>query len=140
MAFNTLSDPILAAALWTGLGALGLTLLLAAQIIYLRGTLRRDERREQAAIAKWRPHLNAAVTGAPPAMLPPLPAPERTIFLKLWLHLHQSVRGEASAGLNEVGYRLGCAAIAHKLMRRGNRAERLLRRISLCAMAAQPSR
>lgn len=131
MAFSTLSDPILAVAFWTGLVALALTLLLGAQIVYLRAALRRDERREQAAIAKWRPHLNAALTGEAPAALPALLRRERAVFLKLWLHLHQSVRGEASAGLNDVGYRLGCDSIARALMQRGNRAERLLAVLAL---------
>lgn len=113
------------------MGALALTLLLGAQIVYLRGALRRNARREQAAIAVWRPHLNAALAGVAPAALPVLRRRERIVFLKLWVHLHQSVRGDASAGLNEVGYRLGCDAIARALMRRGNRPQRLLAVLAL---------
>ena len=126
LAFSTLSDPYLLAAFWTGAGALGLTLLLGAQIVHLRMSLRRHERLEKAVIAKWRPLLTAALAEAPPEALPPLPPRERIPFLRLWLHLHQSVRGEASAGLNAVGYRLGCDAIARDLLRDGNRAQRLL--------------
>ncbi|HZW23749.1 HEAT repeat domain-containing protein [Noviherbaspirillum sp.] len=126
MVFSTLSDPYLFAAFWTGMGALALTLLLGAQIVYLRMSLRRHERLEKAVIATWRPLLMAAVADAPPADLPALPSRERIPFLRLWLHLHQSVRGEASAGLNTVGLRLECDAIARGLLRDGNRAERLL--------------
>ncbi|OWW21001.1 HEAT repeat domain-containing protein [Noviherbaspirillum denitrificans] len=126
MVFSTLSDPYLQAAFWTGMGALALTLLLGTQIVYLRMSLRRQERLEQSVIAKWRPLLMAAVADVPPDQLPDLPRRERLHFLRLWLHLHQSVRGTASAGLNEVGYRLGCDAIARGMLRDGNRAERLL--------------
>lgn len=126
MAFSTLSDPYLIVAFWTGLGALALTLLIGAQIVYLRGALRRDERREKNIIAKWRPILIEALTDTPPADLPVLRKNEELPFLTFWIHLHQSVRGEASAGLNDVGYRLGCDRIAHQLLRRGKRAEKLL--------------
>lgn len=108
------------------MGALVLTLLLAAQIIHLRMALRRHERLEKAVIAKWRPLLMAALTDGPPATLPAMPRRERLPFLRLWLHLHLSVRGEASAALNDVGYRLDCDGIARGLLRDGNRAERLL--------------
>jgi len=126
LVFNTPSDPYLLAALWTGTGALALTLLISGQIVYLRIALRRLERREKNVIAKWRPILNAALVDAPPEQLPALHKNERILFLKFWVHLHQSVRGAASAGLNDVGYRLGCDRIAHQLMRKGNRSEKLL--------------
>lgn len=126
MVFSTLSDPYLIVAFWTGIGALALTLLISAQIVYLRGALRRDERREKDVIAKWRPILNAALTDTPPEHLPALHRNEQIPFLKFWIHLHQSVRGEASAGLNDVGYRLGCDRIVHQLLHKGKRAEKLL--------------
>jgi HEAT repeat protein len=65
------------------------------------------------------------VDGAP-AQLPPLPARERIAFLRLWVHLHASLRGSATAALNEVGYRVGCDTGARALLQNGNRAERLL--------------
>ena len=108
------------------MGALALTLLLGAQIVYLRMSLRRHERLDKSVIAKWRPLLMTAVADTPPDQLPELSRKERVPFLRLWLHLHQSVRGEASAGLNDIGYRLGCDVIARELLRDGNRAERLL--------------
>ena len=126
MVFSTLSDPYLIVAFWTGIGALALTLLISAQIVYLRGALRRNERREKGVIAKWRPILNAALADTSPEHLPTLHKSEQIPFLKFWIHLHQSVRGEASEGLNDVGYRLDCDRIAHQLLRKGRRAEKLL--------------
>lgn len=123
---STLSDPYLIVAFWTGLGAMGATLLLAAQVVRLRIGLRREQARNAAAIAKWRPILTAALAGDAPAALPPLADAERLHFLKLWVHLHKSVRGEAGDALNAVAYRLGCDGMARALLRRGNRAERSL--------------
>lgn len=40
---STLSDPYLVVAFWTGLGAMGATLLLAAQVVRLRIGLRRAQ-------------------------------------------------------------------------------------------------
>jgi hypothetical protein len=123
---NTLSDPYLFIAFWTGIGALGLTLLLAAQIIALRIGLRRQQRLEQACIRQWRPLLNAALAHDAPAAPPQLRTKEQVVFLKLWVHLQASLRGEAHDTLNAFARRLGCDAIARRLLARGNRAERLL--------------
>jgi len=125
-AFKAPADPILAAAYWTGIGALLLTLLLGAQIIRLRMALRRRERREVRALARWRPVLNAAIVGAPPVELPRLPRAERPHFIKLWVHLQASLRGEASLALNAVARRLGVEHDARAMLARGPRTERLL--------------
>lgn len=128
---STLSDPLLAAAFWTGFGALIVTLLLAGEIVNLRMALRRRQRREQAALAKWRPILNAAVIGDIPGTLPRLRRGERLVFLKFWVHLHQSLRGSASAALNEVAFRLQCDALARELLAGRRRAARLLAILAL---------
>lgn len=125
-AFTAPADPILAAAYWTGIGALLLTLLLGAQIIRLRMALRRRERREARALARWRPVLNAAIVGAAPAVLPPLGKAERPHFIKLWVHLQASLRGEAGVALNDVALRLGVQNDARAMLARGPRTERLL--------------
>lgn len=126
MVFNTHSDPYLIAAFWLGTGALAATLLLGAQILVLRVALRHAERRNKSTLDTWRPILNAAVVDGAPALLPPLPARDRIAFLRLWVHLHASLRGSATAALNEVGYRLDCDTGARALLQNGNRAERLL--------------
>lgn len=118
-------DPYLAVAFWTGLAALGLTLLLGAQIVHLRMSLRREQVREARTLEKWRPLLNAALAGDMPQHLPPLPASERALFLKFWLHLHESLRGQASAVLNEFARRIGCEQAARTMLR-GSRAQALL--------------
>lgn len=112
-------------AVWTGLVALALTLLLALQIVLLRMALRRRERRAARAVARWRPLLNLAIVGEHPA-LPSLSPRERMPFLHLWAHLQGSLRGEASEALNEVARRLGVDALAREMLARGARDQRLL--------------
>jgi HEAT repeat protein len=124
-------DPVLAAAFWTGAGALLLTLLLGLQIVRLRISLRARERRDTRTLARWRPILNAAIVGDSPPQLPALRASERLHFIKLWVHLHSSLRGEAGAALNDIACRLGLDADARAMLGRRARTERLLAALML---------
>jgi HEAT repeat protein len=124
-------DPILAAAFWTGIGALLLTLLLGVQIIRLRIGLRARQRREARTLARWRPILNAAIVGDCPPELPRLAVAERLPFIKLWVHLQASLRGEAGAALNDIACRLGLDSDARSMLGRRARTERLLAALML---------
>jgi HEAT repeat protein len=124
-------DPILAAAFWTGIAALLLTLLLGLQIVRLRVNLRARTRRQARTLARWRPFLNAAIVGDSPAQLPTLLSSERLHFIKLWVHLHASLRGEAGAALNDIACRLGLDADARAMLGRRARTERLLAALML---------
>jgi HEAT repeat protein len=123
-------DPLVAAAIWTGAGASLLTILLSLQIVVLRIATRRRHALEVRAVAKWRPVLHAALVGER-APLPPLARGERLPFLKLWVHLQGSLRGEARAALNDILRQLGIDASARTLLMRGRRAERLLAALTL---------
>ncbi len=125
------SDPILAAAFWTGIAALLLTLLLGLEILRLRIALRARQRRESRTLARWRPILNAAIVGDCPQQLPTLAASERLHFIKLWVHLQASLRGDAGAALNDVARRLGLDNEARGMLGRRARTERLLAALML---------
>jgi hypothetical protein len=122
----TPNDLVLLAAFWTGIGTLGLTLALSLQIVRLRMALRARARRDARVLARWRPLLNAAIMGEVPDTLPPLARADRLHFIKLWVHLHASLRGEASAGLNDVAHRLNLGDEARAMLGRRGRVERLL--------------
>lgn len=124
-------DPVLAIAFWVGIVALGLTLLLGLQIIRLRMSLRRRQARAARALARWRPILAAAIAGDPPRDLPPLAASERLHFIKLWVHLQSSLRGDAAGALNDIAHRLGLERDAQAMLARRARAERLLATLML---------
>lgn len=125
MVSSTLSDPYVAAAFWAGCGALLLTVLLSLQIIHLRILLRRRERYEKAVHDKWRPLLNAAIVGETPQLPARLSKKELKFFLKLWLHLQFSLRGEAQEALNDIARALHVEERARRMLAGGNRAEKL---------------
>src|SRR5206468_8158260 len=120
------ADPILIVAFWTGIAALVLTLALALQILRLRLALRARARREARVLARWRPLLNAAIIGEVPALLPPLARADRLHFIKLWVHLQASLRGDAGAALNDIARRLDLHDEARAMLGRRARTERLL--------------
>jgi HEAT repeat protein len=126
----TFSDPLVAAAFWTGTGALLITVLLVLQIIFLRIATRRRERADQRVLDTWRPLLHAALVGER-LPLPALARGEQLAFLKLWVHLQGSLRGEAREALNDVLRQLGVDASVRALLRNGRRAERLLAALTL---------
>ena len=139
MDYRQPTDIYLQVALWTGIGAMVLTLLVGLQIVWLRLASRRLQRREQAVTLKWRPLLNAAIAGEELGNLPDLAKRDRVLFIKLWLHLQQAVRGEASEGLNGIARRLGCDVDMRTLLAHGNRAERLLATLALGHMRDRES-
>ena len=103
-----------------------LTLLLSLQIVGMRMALRRRQHGEARALARWRPVLNAAIVGDAPATLPVLGRAERVPFLRLWVHLQGSLRGDAGEALNEVARRLKVDVEARAMLARGPRSARLL--------------
>lgn len=120
------SDIYLLVAFWTGIAALFLTLMLAAEIVWLRYKLRRRQRSEQRTIGRWRPVMAAASLGVQTDPLPNLRSWDYLPYLKLWTHLQASMRGEAAEGLNTLARRTNADAIARRLFSKGNRAEGLL--------------
>jgi hypothetical protein len=126
----TLPDPIVATAFWTGVVSVLLTIVLSLRILELRMALRRRQRVEARAFDKWRPVLHAAIVGEPEA-LPELTERERLPFLKLWVHLQGSLRGDARDALNAIARELGLEASARRVLGDGRRAERLLAALTL---------
>lgn len=100
-AYADYSDPLLRFAFWSGVGATVLSLLLIVWTLVLRFFAARARRREAHVVARWRPLLIEAALGERVA-LPLLAARDRMSFLRLWMSLHESVRGEAADGLRVV--------------------------------------
>jgi hypothetical protein len=124
--FSATSDPYLVAAQWVGSIALALTLTLAAVIVLLRLRLQRQERRWSKFVERWRPLLLAMMMMPDePPTLPALSRAERTLFLRLWVYLHESVRGAVADQLNQAARVLEIDHTARQLLVRGSRAERL---------------
>lgn len=116
MGFDTVSDPLLAAALWTACGALAATTALLCAIAVMRWRLLRRLDQERVAAAVWNPLL-AECAESVPATLPPLRAREAELFVILWCRAQESLRGEAQVHLRDMAMRLGALAHVHRLLR-----------------------
>ncbi len=125
MAYVTLSDPLLRLVVWGGIVLLAMVLLLLLQILLLRARLINRTAREQRFLDIWRP-LMVAATVVHAEAVPPLHDRDRLHFLKLWNHLHESVRGEAKTRLNMMAASYGMASYAQSLLRGKNLGLRLL--------------
>lgn len=131
---------MLAAAFWVGLAACALVLAVAGLIVVLRLSSRRRQARRDAFVQRWRPALLAAVMadGDVPA-LPPLAWHDRQDFLRLWLYLHESLRGVAAERLNAVANALGAPALTRRMLARDRGVSRLLAVAALGRLQHRPA-
>ena len=124
------SDFALSLAWWTGFAAIAISLLMLLAIVALRARLWRRRKHEHAVIEHWRPVLAQCVDGVP-RDLPTLRAAEREVFLRLWNHFFESLRGTAGLHLVELARKLDMDGYAGRLLERGNPRERLLATLTL---------
>ena len=124
--FSASSDPFLFVAFWTGVSAVTLVFVVAFLIVWLRLDTLRRRARWQRFLAAWRPRLIEALIAGDKVTLPHLPRSDRRNFLKLWTYLHESVRGDAAAGLDHAATMLGMDAHARHLLVSGSRGDKLL--------------
>lgn len=140
MGFGTISDPLLALALWSGVGASAATLALVLAIIGARLGLLWRTALERRASARWNP-LIAQCAERVPQSLPPLTARESAPFLVLWCRAQESLRGDAQAHLREMARQLNVAPLAYKMLRSGQLRLQLLALVTLghlCDRSAVP--
>jgi hypothetical protein len=130
LAFGTVSDPLLAAALWTACGALAATLALLFAIAIMRVRLLRRLERERRVAALWNPLL-AQCAGSVPEVLPRLRRRDAESFILLWCRAQESLRGEAQAHLREMARRLGVETWTRRLLRSSRVDRRLLALVTL---------
>lgn len=102
---------ILALAFWVGTAVLGLTLLLLAQVLFLRALLNRRRRRREQLLARWRPLIMRGVAGHS-VRLPELQRRDFADFAQLWIHFHEVLGGESRQRLNQIGDAVGLAGMA----------------------------
>lgn len=117
MDLNTGSDLVVTLAWRSAEVAAAAAALLLMIALIVRRYLQRQERLHARVIGTWRPFLTqiAIEEGAAPE-LPKLPARHLPFLMEEWNALHDAVRGESSARLNELALRLGFDAAARHLM------------------------
>ena len=100
-------------------------ILLLLHIVQLRLGLIARRRRERQFMRLWQPVLAEAVAGGH-ADPPPLGSEDLVLFLKMWNHLHESVRGSARKHLNILALRLDILRYLPRLLYGKGRGKKLL--------------
>jgi hypothetical protein len=130
--FVTNSDPLVAFAVGSSVVAGAATVVLFGWVVFLRWRLIASRRREADFIARWRePLARVALTcgdgDAPTDIgMPVLEPSDRNFFLHEWNVIHDCLRGEATIGLNRLGFELEIDRIAWRMLHRGRLGEKLL--------------
>jgi HEAT repeat protein len=124
-AFATSSDPLLAAAYYSALAALGASLLLVAAVLALRWRTRAAAAATGRIQAHWRQRFAAVAVGDGAAAGRPARREMRAV-LELWNQSTANLKGTSRARLAEYGMRCGFDEAAGALIRRRGLADRLL--------------
>lgn len=125
MAFGTVSDPFVAAALWTACGAFVTSLSLLAAIAVIRWRLLRRLAREARIAAAWNP-LIAECAERVPERVGVAQARDAEPLLLLWTRAQETLRGEARANLVQLATRAGLPRHAERMLRSGQTRRELL--------------
>ena len=125
MAFGTVSDPLLAVALWTGSGAFAASGAILLAVAVLRIRLVRRMARERRLAERWN-LLFAECAEAVPKDIPPVAIQDAEPFLLLWSRAQESLRGDAKERLVELALRAGAARHAVRLLKSKRRSSELL--------------
>ncbi len=126
MASPLLFDVDARAALLAGAASISVAFLVWLEILRLRRRQARIERTEREVTERWHPILSLASFGIAPESLPELDRDEHVPFLKLWIYLQTSLRGDARQALCEIARALHCDRITLRMLARGRRGDRLL--------------
>ena len=123
--FGTSSDPLLAAAYYSALAALGAALLLLAAVLAMRWRTRAAAAAAARIRAHWRLRFAAVAVGDSTPASEPAPREVRAV-LELWNQTAANLKGAARERLAGFGLRCGFDAAAAALIRRRSVADRLL--------------
>lgn len=130
MVYFSFKEPFLLFAFWIGAVGLLLAALITMVVVYLRLRRLYRGRRERRFVLFWEPWLLQLIHD-PSLNLPKLSVSDHIHLLKLWNHLHESLPSDAKLGLNRAAARLGCFAMAKKMLKGGGRAKQLLAILTL---------
>ncbi len=130
MVESTLSRSIVEVGWLTTITIHALILFLLAWTLIIRWLRVSTDRRRQQMVAIWRPILAQSLIEAPDT-LPSIHSHDRVLFLYLWNHLQESIKGESSDELCAVMRRTGMDHVVHHYLAKGTLRQQLLAIVSL---------
>ena len=107
-----------------------LILLLLGWTLVIRWLRVSTDRRRARMVDAWRPLLAYSLI-EPPAAVPPIHPRDRLLFLYLWNHLQESIKGESSDGLCAIIRRTGMDRVVHHYLAKGTLRQQLLAIVTL---------
>lgn len=125
MGSATAFDPLIAAAVGIGAGALLLSAGLLAAILWLRLRLIARLARERRFADRWQPVFAACAVGMPDAV-PQLDPRDGLLFLSFWLRAQESLRGDAQQHLNALAVAVGADRLVAGYLASGDARAELL--------------
>ena len=125
MDFAAHSDPFVRYAFWAGLVSFLLAALTILIIVLLRAAEAWRAQRKRHLLNVWQPLLAKTLIGeqiTPPAVR----SAELIDFLYLWLHFHESLRGESKHALNEILRAQQLLSPMCRMLKRGSTQQKLV--------------
>jgi hypothetical protein len=107
-----------------------LILVLLTWTLIIRHLRTATDRRRKAMVAVWRPILAESLIEAP-ASLPSIHPRDRILFLYLWNHLQESIKGESSEELCAIIHRTGMDTVVRHFLATGTMRQQLLAIVTL---------
>ncbi|MEQ1792569.1 MAG: HEAT repeat domain-containing protein [Nitrospira sp.] len=138
MVEHTLSRSIVEVGWLTTITIHALILFLLAWTLIIRWLRVSTDRRRQQMVAVWRPILAQSLIEAPDT-LPPIHPRDRVLFLYLWNHLQESIKGESAEELCAIIRRTGLDRVVHHYLAKGTLRQQLLAIVTLGHLKDQTS-
>ncbi|HEX5646783.1 MAG TPA: HEAT repeat domain-containing protein [Nitrospira sp.] len=130
MSLLTSSDLVIQLSIWTGVAALATAVPVLLAVMVLQCLAQRRRRRSQRFRAVWHPLLIQSLIEVP-TDLPPLRQDDVRLFLDFWVYLHETIRGDATASLDEVLRLVGADGAALRMLHSSRLADRLVAVVAL---------
>lgn len=130
MTGSALSQSLVEAG-WLATGTIhALILLLLGWTLIARWLRISTDRRRQRMLAVWRPILAQSLIEAPET-LPPIHPRDRVLFLYVWNHLQESIKGESSDELCTIIRQTGMDRVVRHYLTNGTLRQQLLAIVTL---------
>jgi HEAT repeat protein len=125
LGYAALSDSSVIVAFWIGAISIILTAAILLQVLWMRLELMQQRIRTKAFLERWRPIMLQVIGGGKPE-LPVLHTGELMMFLHLWVHFQESLRGDVKDSLNSLLIQLRLESGTRNLLRKGSLDEKLI--------------
>jgi hypothetical protein len=124
------SDLVIQISFWGGVAALAAAVPVLVAVMILQYCAQRRRRKWQRFRAVWHPLLIQSLVEIP-TDVPPLRPDETRLFLDFWAYLHETIRGDAMANLDEMLRRVGADRAAMRMLHSSRLADQLVAVVAL---------